>query len=351
MTHAARGETFSSKPPIGAQPTEPFWLELLRVILANRRLVILLPVLLTTIVLAYKFLQPRQYTVEASFMTQGQARGGSAQGLAGSLGFGALLNNSGSSIDFYAGLIESKEILRRVANRTYRTSVSREVTLPEFFEISADRPVERTERVVEKLNSVVQVRTNRLSGLVEFSVTTKDPAISLEVANEILKTINEFNLYSRQTQARYERQFLEERFALASAELAGTENRLGDFLRQNRDVSSTGLSMTRDRLQRQVAMRQAVVTSLANALEQARLDEVRNTPVITTVNTPVLPAFPARRQLAQTAFLTLFGGIGVAVLLGFTRLAVSRARANDPSSFSEIQKVLSIFKRPRRRSA
>ncbi len=41
-----------------------------------------------------------------------------------------------------------------------------------------------------------------------------------------------------------------------------------------------------DRLERPVSMRQELVTAMAQAYEQARVDEVRNTPVITVIDQP-----------------------------------------------------------------
>ena len=41
-----------------------------------------------------------------------------------------------------------------------------------------------------------------------------------------------------------------------------------------------------DRLERQVSVRQELVTAMAQAYEQARVDEVRNAPVITVIDQP-----------------------------------------------------------------
>ena len=60
-----------------------------------------------------------------------------------------------------------------------------------------------------------------------------------------------------------------------------------DFLRQNRGFgNSPELMSEHDRLQRQVAMRQEVYTSLLRSQEQARIDAVRDTPLLAFIDTP-----------------------------------------------------------------
>jgi len=89
---------------------------------------------------------------------------------------------------------------------------------------------------------------------------------------------------TRQSQAAAERGFTEERMAEAQEELRAAENELQRFLQNNRQFqNSPELVFQHDRLQRRVAMRQQVYTSLVQSYEQARIDEVPNTPVITVV--------------------------------------------------------------------
>jgi uncharacterized protein involved in exopolysaccharide biosynthesis len=66
-------------------------------------------------------------------------------------------------------------------------------------------------------------------------------------------------------------------------------------------------------------MQQAVYSSLAQAFEQARIDEVRNTPVVTLVDPPNLPAEPDRRWLlAKVLLAALLGGI-IGAFIGLVR--------------------------------
>ena len=109
----------------------------------------------------------------------------------------------------------------------------------------------------------------------------------------MLDLLDSFNLETRQPQAASERRFVEERLGQAKDELLDAEDRLLTFLNQNREFqNSSQLSFEHDRLLREVRLRQDVVTSLTESHEQARIEEVRNTPVITIVQAPELPALP-----------------------------------------------------------
>ena len=74
-------------------------------------------------------------------------------------------------------------------------------------------------------------------------------------------------------------------------ELAFAEDSLKAFMFENRQFSnSPQLVFEEDRLQRQVSMRQDLVSAIAQAYEQARIEEVRNLPVITVIDHPEPPA-------------------------------------------------------------
>ena len=109
--------------------------------------------------------------------------------------------------------------------------------------------------------------------------------------------VSHFNLLTRQTRAGAERRFVEARLQEAADSLRLVENRHKAFLQANRDFrNSPQLKFENDRLERDVQFQQQLYTSLAQSFEQARIDEVRNTPVITVLEPPDLPASPDPRK-------------------------------------------------------
>ena len=70
------------------------------------------------------------------------------------------------------------------------------------------------------------------------------------------------------------------------------------------------LNFQQERLQRQVQLQQQLYTTLSQSFEQAKIEEVRDTPVITVVEPPEAPVRPDPRGLVRNAFLTIILGNG-----------------------------------------
>jgi uncharacterized protein involved in exopolysaccharide biosynthesis len=82
---------------------------------------------------------------------------------------------------------------------------------------------------------------------------------------------------------------------------------------------------------REVEFRKNVYTTVAQSNEKARIDEARDTPVITVVERPSLPARPDGRGRIKFGLLALIVGMLAAIGIGYARDAVERRRdAADP---------------------
>ena len=86
-------------------------------------------------------------------------------------------------------------------------------------------------------------------------------------------------------------------------------------------------------------MRQEVVTSLTQSYEQARIEEVRNTPVITVLEPPELPVIPDQRGLLRSAILGLLLGGLVGVLAALGREFLARSRDSEPEAYARLVAV------------
>jgi len=146
------------------------------------------------------------------------------------------------------------------------------------------------------------------------------------VANHLVELINKFNLESRQSQSREQRRFSGERLAVAEQELRAAEQAQLAFLQRNRQyMDSPLLTFEYNRLSRQVQLRQEVYQTLTKAHEEARIAEVRDTPVLTVIDSALAPAKPSGpHRILGTLVALIFGG-ALGVLLAY--LAAARARA------------------------
>jgi uncharacterized protein involved in exopolysaccharide biosynthesis len=262
---------------------------------------------------------PRRYTASASFMPQGQNRLSSLASLASQFGVSVPAVDAGRSPGFYATLMVSKNLLANVVQQRFTPQGGTPVSLIDYLHAGGDNPAQRVESAVDKLSRKIGVTVDQKAGLVRVDVTMRDAVMSRDVARALMAEVDSFNLKSRQSQASQERQFAERRLAEAQVEKRQAEDELQAFLQRNRDFrSSPQLSFAYDRLADNVSLRQQLYTSIAQTFEQARIEEVRDTPVITVVESPMLPARPDSRPFARA--------IGIAVLLSLAAARVLAAR-------------------------
>jgi uncharacterized protein involved in exopolysaccharide biosynthesis len=162
------------------------------------------------------------------------------------------------------------------------------------------------------------VRTERETGIVYVSVTSEDPDLSLQVAERLLDEVNRFNLETRQSQAAAERAFIENRVEAVEAELREAEAALLAHIQSNRQIGgSPELQYERERLQEEASSRRQIYMSLVQSYEEARISEVRDTPVLTVLQTPFLPPAPdPRRLVIRTLVGAVVGGV-LGLLLAF----------------------------------
>jgi uncharacterized protein involved in exopolysaccharide biosynthesis len=325
-------ETRSAAEPSPAGGSEISLIRLINIVLAYRSLVVACAVLLFLLVVVVTLILPRTYSVTSSFTPQSERLASNLAGIAAQFGVPLPATDAGASPDFYIELLDSRRILDETikARYTFPTDTGKVTgTLVEIFEIEGETEGERNEMALRRLRGMLSTELDRPSGVVTFEVETLNPELSALIARRLLDLLNRFNLETRQSQAAAERRFTEVRLAEAKEELLEVENRLQAFLEVNRDLGTSPLLRFRqERLEREVSIRQAVVSALAQNYEQARIDEVRDIPVITVVEEAQAPALPDSRMLLLRGILALIAGALLGSLLAFF-LAFVRASQTD----------------------
>ena len=198
---------------------------------------------------------------------------------------------------------------------------------------------------MRRLTAIINTSVSKTTGIVQLTVESKWPSVSLRIASALVNGVDDFNQRTRQGQAAAERKFVEGRLALASSDLRSAEDRLQAFLQANREWErSPELSFERERLQRDLALRQQVFTSLTQSLEEVRIREVRDTPVITVIESPMVATTPlSRRILRRLVVGALLGGV-VAILLGYFSHTISRRGKEGDPQVREFLETVEAFK-------
>lgn len=279
-------------------PPERTLLDLIDTLGRRKRLLFGLPLAVMLSAVLVSLVLPKRYTVESRFMPEtGGSNVSRLAGLAAQFGVdvGGMGGESGESVDFYAELLESQDLLREAALSTFsfttKSGEPKQGTLVELLEAKGDDEDERIKATVEKLDALVTVTPDPGAELVTVKASAPWPALAVDLNRRLLDLVSEFNVERRQSRAIAEREFLEGRVAEAEAELREAEQRLARFLNENRAWDeSPQLSFEHARMQRRLDVLQQVYASLAQGFEQARVDEVRNTPLITILDQPRPPA-------------------------------------------------------------
>ncbi len=317
--------------------------DLATIALQRRRLVVVVPSVLFAAVVGFGLMQERSYSVQTRFAPQVRERpaGGQLAGLAAQFGVAVPGGSVNESLDFYASLVESEPLMRGLIQPAYTFTFRGDTirgSLIDIYEIDEATTARAVERAVRRLRSNLSVSTDPKPGLVTIRITSRYPELSAQIAERALELVNRFNLETRQTQARQERAFVEGRLKELETELQLAEDSLKEFLENNRQFrGSPDLLFDHDRLERRVVMRQQVFTNLIQAYEQARMDEVRNTPVITTFEEPLLPALPDSRHLLARGLIVIFLGGVIAIFLAIGLEVFHRSRLDAPEQAERLR--------------
>lgn len=290
---------------------------------------------------AYGLVGTRLYSSGATFVPQApgaDVAGGGSLALAASQ-FGIRMPSSGAGwgVPIYLEVIYSRSLLAPIALDTLAVAEEggRRRAVADLLEVDGPDGPKRLEMTVRALRNVIRASENKKVGAVQVIVTTKWPSVSYALAERLLADVNRFNLQQRQSQAGAERRFAEQKAREAERALEEAEARMRQFLEQNRVLESPGLTYQRERIQREITIRQQTYMTLLQSFSEARLREVRDTPVITLLESPYVPAIGLSSRTAMKA-------VGGAFVLGLLATALALVRHARSTSWRGVDFLMPL---------
>jgi uncharacterized protein involved in exopolysaccharide biosynthesis len=319
-------------------------------VLRNRVAVLRWVAALAIAAAAAALVAPSDYVSTASVSAQGGGVAQSLGGLAAQIGFALPASEVALSPQFYADLARSRTVLGQTATTTYASPGKRPVSLAARIGLATGDSALDRDAAIRWLRSAVTASTDIKTGLIGVSVHAPDPVLARDVALQILQGMDSFNARRRQLKGTAEREFMEKRLLVARGELRKAEDILAAFVSRNRDVTNAPtIVLEIERHQRDVLMRREVVTSLLTAFEQARIEEVRDTPSLTVVD---LPEVPVRREPRGTLKWFLVGAVVggvIGLLVSILPLFSHRGQNAFVPGRSELEALVMDFSREVRR--
>lgn len=289
--------------------------------LARRwRLLLGIPLGLGLITTLVSLVLPSVYTAQTTLTPAVSSSAGgmsgsalaSLAGLAGQLG---MASGAGGSLspDFIADVLKSREVLTATLKSQFRdpSAKNEQRALVEIMKVRGKSESARLSAGVRRLEALVKTRVDHSTGIVTLMVKAGDPELAAAIGNRMLEILNTFNLERRQSQSHEQARFTRERLAQAETELHQAEAAQLRFLQANREyIGSPILEFEYSRLRRGVDLKQEVYTSLAKSYEEARIAEVRDTPVITIIDSAVAPDMRSSpRPVLNGMIAFLLGGM------------------------------------------
>lgn len=256
-------------------------------------------------------------TILPDYGNQASGLLGQFSGLASLAGVGV---GDASYIQIYENLIYSEEVLGPVIYKKYQTEEFPDsVNLIEYFEIEPknvpDSLAERS-KFLQMLEAFGKARLKtdfeRLTNILTFTVEMPEPKLTADVANKITRSLNNYILFQRKSFASEKRIYLQNRISVVKDSLSYLENEYKVFRETNRLInSSPELMLIDSRFFRELEIKNAVYVELMKQLELAKIEEVKNTPVVNVrekAGNPVEKSGP--RRLIMLIFIMFMSFTG-----------------------------------------
>jgi uncharacterized protein involved in exopolysaccharide biosynthesis len=162
------------------------------------------------------------------------------------------------------------------------------------------------------------VGADRRTLVVSIGVTLRDPSFAANVANAMVAQMDSFVRQFQRGLAADRVGWIETRLTQVLADLDRSEAALKDFRVRNRSLaSSPQLHLQEQRLMREVETNSTIYVELRRQLELAKIDEVKNIPVIQVLDyarPPVRKSYPPRTVIVLGTMILAWLAVGAAVI-------------------------------------
>lgn len=214
--------------------------------------------------------------------------------------------------EIYQKIISSETVLFDVIYAKYKTEEFPDsVNLIQYFEVKEtdDNPtIKKRKNFLALYKSLLEVRIatdiDRMTKVLNVTVTMPEALLSADVANKLVESLDLYIRTQRKSYATEQSFYIEKRTSEIKDSLISAENTLKIFREQNRMVSqSPNLLLEQVRLARNVEILQNVFIELTKQLEIAKIDQVKDAPVLNVkefAKNPVKKAGPKRASLLIT---------------------------------------------------
>lgn len=282
----------------------------------------------------FSLLSPKIYESTATMLVPKEGGGGNLLSALAASGLGQQI--SGVSIP---SLTPNRDLLTSLLkSRLMAKEVVEQFKLKERYEF---RTLDEAIDAAKKIPQISQTK----EGVIEIKVEDTDPVVAADIANFYIEQLDRFVTQFGTSAASRQRRFIAEQLARAGKGLKSDEETLREFQEKNRavllgDMANSmklpgaqvpKIGMELGRLTRDLKVQEAVYTLLTQQLEQAKIAEAQDVPVVQVLDRAV-PALRKskpiiRLNMALAGAVSLFVGIFLAFFLEYVPRYIQRQRS------------------------
>jgi len=311
------GDEDDSKPQIIFDNTIDFKV-LFRVLFDSKKYIVLFTFLFMVLGTSLSYLLKEQYQAEISLYpakkdySQGLSQ---FQSIVSNLGINTPPNEQSFNIP---DVVMSRLIANQAISQVWKIENGNSTTLADIWKLNKPTWIGKIfrakidsisikEKSIKKFRDHIRVTEDRNSGLIKIYTTFQSPIIASQVANFIGTQVELYIQKENSAQSNKEKIFISERLLIVKSELESSELLLKDFLERNRGYEeSPDLFMKYSQLFREVEAKKEVYLMLQQQLELARIDEVKQSPILHILDyavPPIKKSSPNRFLFLITSYL------------------------------------------------
>jgi uncharacterized protein involved in exopolysaccharide biosynthesis len=220
-----------------------------------------------------------------------------------------------AATEIYQNLLMSEAVIGPVITAKYLTiKYPDSVNLIRYYKIEEEDPIPEIQKRKEFLEaitlltkSIITTEIDRVTKILTVKVRMPEAQFSADVVNKIAESLDLYVRTKRRSYAGEQRYYLEKRVLQIKDSLSICENKLKDFREQNKMITQSPiLLLEQGRLMRNIEIQQNVYIELTKQLELAKLDEIKDTPILNIKEFAQNPAKKAGPKRANMLIIILF---------------------------------------------
>jgi len=284
-------------------------LDLLLVIAKGLKVIIILPIIISIITIIYVlyFIDPVYESTSKIMSSSGNSNVFSQSSLAMQFGIN-LPRNQAEPQWVYPEIIRSRTLANKILNRKFNTiefgsqkSLLHILTSGESNEVSNNDSLN-----IKAINAVLgMVKVSESGSTIQIKINAKEPRLARDINFAFIDELDAHQRAYNKTKSSETRKFIEERIKSTEIELNVAEEDLKNFRDSNRRIqNSPSLLLEQQRLSREAAVLTGVFTTLKQELENAKIEEVKESNYVIILDPPEIPILrikPKRKVIVLSA--------------------------------------------------